>query len=229
MAVKEDRLTLPMATPKPSNDALLQAALTCKTPAQMARLFELPDRRVADLLRDRLGVRVSRGAAHGGTYTWRDRLVFDTEVKQKLYEQLRIEFGAEHLEKATHRLNWFDTAGGQGLEALVGLVDLELGHDSYLQQPIRKFDHVMMLAGLIGAAVVAGFTLGILYPVFYVAKRSWTRWREAKADRPTAAIVIGYLTSPLTFVFLIPYVLVASIRRLAFVLRTRRATAAPAT
>jgi hypothetical protein len=229
MAIGEERLTPPMATPKPSDDALLQAALNCKTPAQMARLFEIPDRRVADLLRDRLGVRVSSGAAHGSTYTWRDRLVFDTEVKQKLYEQLRIEFGAEHLEKATHRLNWFETAGAQGLEALVGLVDLELGHNSYMQQPIRKFDHVMTIAGLVGAAVVAGFTFGILFPVFYVAKRSWTRWREAKADRPTAAIVIGYLTSPITFVVLIPYLLVAAIRRLAFVLRARRAAAALAT
>ena len=221
MSITEDRLTPSMVTPKPSEDPLLQAALTCKTPAQMARLFEVPDRRVAELLRDRLGVRVSRGAAHGSTYTWRDELIFDSDVKQRLYELVQAEFGAEHLEKATHRLNWFDTAGGQGLEAIVGLVDLELGHDSYLQQPIRKFDHVMMVAGLIGAAVAAGFTFGILYPLFYVTKRSWTRWRAAKADRPTSAIVVGYLTSPITFVFLIPYVLVASIRRLAFMLRSR--------
>ena len=229
MSILDDRLVTRSAIPTTpsSDDELRCAALKCATPAQMASLFDLPAPQVADLLRERLGVVVSRGAAQGHTYTRQDQERFDEEIKGKLYDLVREQYGPERLEQATHRLDWFDTATGQGLEFLGGLIDLEVGHEAYLQKPMRKHDYVMMWAGLIGAAMLAGFTFFILYPVFHVTKRSWERWREAKVDRPTTAIVMGYLTLPITFMVMVPYFAVVLVKHLVRMLRAGTAAPAP--
>jgi hypothetical protein len=163
-------------------------ALDATTPADLARALALDPHRVRDLLRERFGVTVSKGAGLRYSYTRDDRRRFDTAVKEKLFAALVDEVGAEQLVVQARSVahEWWENDAMEGVESALGLLDVSLTHVAQRRAPIARWQSTFLWIGFAFAAVTA---LLVVPPLVW--RSSWDHWRDGSQDRPVAAIAMG--------------------------------------
>lgn len=192
------------------DNRLREAAMACVTPAQMARLFRQPEAHVARLLDERLGIQVSRGAARGSTYRKRDLEVFDAAARERLYELIVTEAGGvDQLARAAGQGDWYETVAGQLAETVLNVFGGSAEHVSSKRKPIRKRDFVLSICGMIFATV----PVLLLFPLTVASWYSWERWRQARAEKPTISIVVGWIVAT-AYALLVAWVMINLVAQL---------------
>lgn len=177
-----------VAAPDPARqtETMLQnMAMACVTPAQMARTFGLPTTGLDDVLEGQVGIKVSRGARRGATYTKRDVEVFDEAAKSRFLDALLASAGRDKLLSGANSAQWWETLPGGVADNVLEFVDHSAEHVSTRRRPIRKRDFVLGVLGL---------TLGafVFIPFAWLSWYSWEAWREGKVPRPKGAVVWGW-------------------------------------
>lgn len=166
-------------------------ALASLTPAQFARELGLEPSRVRDLL-DGWGTHLSEGAMSKYTYTRRDRVQFNDDVKERLFVALVDQIGGDGLVQSANRATgkWWDTSAGALVENVLAAMDVETEHLSERRAPLALWESRMMWIGVIGAVI--GTPL-VFPPLLWLSSRR--RWREGTTDRPDAAVYLGVVTA----------------------------------
>lgn len=169
-------------------------AIEALTPAQLARNLGLDPQHVRDVLTERFGIVVSKGAALKYRYTKRDRSLFDDAVKEKLFAALVDEFGTDEIIRRSGGVvgEWWETPVGAGFENVLGVFGGSAAHVSQQRAPIARWQSTFVWIGLVGVLPLAVL---IFPPLAW--QRSFEGWRSGASDRPDAAITMGMLTAGL--------------------------------
>jgi hypothetical protein len=162
--------------------------LEARTPAQLAHDLGLDAQHVRDLLEERLGVHVSKGAALRYSYTRRDLERFDDATKERLFATLVDDLGADAMVRRAAGVadDWWETPAGKGLDDVLGLADVELGHVSERRAPIARWQSTFLWIGFVAAAVTA---IAVIPAAIWLG--SWKAWRAGRTGRPAAGIGLG--------------------------------------